>query len=141
MVVAVLLDTSVVRAGFTSDAGASRRLLRAALAGEIMAVASTALMLEYEDVLLRADTLARAGVSAHDALGFLDGLCAVLRPVTVWTHWRPQSSDGGDDLVIDAAVNGGAHAISTFNLRDLRAPAARFGIVAELPADTLRRIA
>ena len=141
MAIRVLLDTSVVRAGFTSNAGASRRLLHAALTGKVTAIASTALMLEYEDVLLRPETLARAGVSAQDALGFLNGLCAVSRPVTVRVRWRPQSSDSGDDLVIDAAVNGLADAIATFNLRHLQAPAARFGIAAELPADILRRIA
>ena len=136
----VLLDTSVVRAGFTSNAGASRRLLQATLSGRVTAIASTALMLEYEDVLLRSETLARAGVPAQDALGFLDGLCAVCRPVTVRVRWRPQAADSGDDLVIDAAVNGAADIIATFNLRHLHEPAARFGITAELPADILRRI-
>ena len=136
----MLLDTSVLRAGFVSDAGASRRLLLAALTGKITAIASTALMLEYEDVLLRPETLQRAGVLAGDALEFLDSLCAVCLPVAVRIRWRPQSRDSGDDLVIDAAVNGLADAIATFNLRDLRAPAARFGIAAELPADILRRI-
>ena len=62
------------------------------------------------------------------------------RPVAVRVRWRPQSPDAGDDLVIDAAVNGLADVIVTFNLRDLCAPAARFGIVTELPVDTLRRI-
>jgi predicted nucleic acid-binding protein len=140
MLLRVLLDTSVLRAGFTSDAGASRQLLRAALTGRITAIATTALMLQYEDVLLRPETLAKAGVGAAEALGVLDGLCAVCEPVVVQVRWRPQSPDSGDDLVIDAAVNGRANAIATFNLRDLQAPAARFGIAAERPADTLRRI-
>ena len=136
----VLLDTSVLRAGFVSDAGASRRLLLAALAGKVTAVASTALMLQYEEVLLRPGTLERAGVAAGDALAFLDGLCAACLPVAVRVRWRPQSPDGGDDLVVDAAVNGLADAIATFDLRNVRAPPARFDIAAEPPADTLRRI-
>jgi hypothetical protein len=73
-------------------------------------------------------------------LGFLDGLCAICLPVVVRVRWRPQSPDSDDDLVIDATVNGLADIIATFNLRDLRAPAARFGIAAEPPADVLRRI-
>ena len=136
----VLLDTSVLRAGFVSDAGASRQLLIAALMGRIPVIASTALMLEYEDVLLRPETVERAGVPAQDALAFVDGFCSVCRPVAVRVRWRPQSPDSGDDLVIDATVNGLADVIATFNLCDLRAPAARFGIVTELPVDTLRRI-
>ena len=136
----VLLDTSVLRAGFVSDAGASRRLLLATFTGKVTAIASTALMLEYEEVLLRPETLEQASVSARDALAFLDGFCAVCRPVTIRVRWRPQSPDSGDDLVVDAAVNGLADAVATFNLRDLRAPAARFGILAVPPADILRRI-
>jgi putative PIN family toxin of toxin-antitoxin system len=136
----VLLDTNIVRAGFVSPAGASRLLLRAVLTGKATAVASTALLLEYEDVLLRPETLRRAGIAAQDALAFLDGLCAVCQPVTVQVCWRPQSPDSSDDLVIDAAVNGQANTIVTFNLRDLRTPAARFGIATEPPADTLRRL-
>ena len=140
MALRVLLDTSVVRAGFVGVAGASRLLLRAVLTGKAIAVASTALMLEYEAVLLRPETLEKAGATESDALDFLDGLCAACQPVTVRFRWRPQSPDDGDDLVIDAAVNGLAHAIATFNLRDLRAPAARFGVMAELPAATLTRL-
>ncbi len=136
----LLLDTNIIRSGFVSSAGASRLLLRAVLTGRAAAVACTALMLEYEDVLLRPDTLQRAGIAAHDALAFLDGLCAICLPVTVRVRWRPQSPDSSDDLVIDAAVNGLADTLVTFNLRDLRAPAARFGIAAELPAETLRRL-
>ena len=122
------------------DPGASRLLLQAVLTGQATAVASTALMLEYEDVMLRSDTLERAGVAACDALSFLDGLCSVCLPVTVRVRWRPQSPDSSDDLVIDAAVNGLADTLATFNLRDLRAPAARFGVAAALPADILRRL-
>ena len=59
--------------------------------------------------------------------------------MSVRVRWRPQSPDSGDDLVIDAAENGFADTIATFNLRHLRAPAARFGIMAEPPADILRR--
>jgi putative PIN family toxin of toxin-antitoxin system len=136
----VLLDTSVVRSGFVSAVGASRRLLQAALTRRVTVIASTALMLRYEEVLLRPEILSRAGVPAQDALAFLDGFCAVCRPVAVRVRWRPQSPDSGDDLVIDAAVNGIADAIATFNLRDLLVPAERFGIAAELPADILRRI-
>lgn len=138
----VLLDTSVVRSGFVSRMGASRRLLQAVLADQdkITAVASTALMLQYEAVLLRPETLMQAAASAHEALDFLDALSTVCRPVAIRVRWRPQSPDSGDDLVVDAAVNGLADVVTTFNLRDLRAPALRFGIAVEVPADTLRRI-
>ena len=140
MALRVVLDTTVLRAALVSAAGASRALLLLVLDGKADALASTALMLQYEDVLLRPETLSAANLSARDVLDLLDDLCAVLRPVAVEISWRPQSPDSGDDLVIDAAVNGLAAVIATFNLKDLREPAARFGIVAETPANLLRRL-
>ena len=140
MALRVVLDTSVLRAALVSATGASRALLLLVLDGKADALASTALMLQYEDVLLRPETLTAANLAARDVLDLLDDLCAVLRPVAIDISWRPQSPDSGDDLVIDAAVNGLAAVIATFNLKDLREPAARFGIVAETPADLLRRL-
>ena len=137
----VVVDSSVLRAGFASGTGASRVLLLAAIECDFVVLASTALMLQYEDVLLRPGTLAAARATTRDALDFLDDFCAVCLPVALDVLWRPQSPDGGDDLVLDAAVNGMADTIATFDLRHIRGPAARFGVAAETPADVLRRIA
>ena len=140
MALRVVLDTSIIRTALVSGTGASRVVLLMVLDGKVDALASTALMLQYEDVLLRPETLAAAKLSARDVLNLLDDLCAVLRPVAIDISWRTQSPDNGDDLVVDAAVNGLAAVIVTFNLKHLREPAARFGIVAETPADLLRRL-
>lgn len=136
----VLLDTSVIRAAVASDRGASYALLRAALRRDITAIASTALLLQYEDVLLRPETLADAAISVAEVTELLDAFCQAFTPVAIDVLWRPQSPDSGDDLVMDAAVNGLADIIATHNLRDLKGPAARFGIAAEPPADVLRRL-
>jgi predicted nucleic acid-binding protein len=48
--------------------------------------------------------------------------------------------DPGDELVLEAAVNARAHAIATFNRRDFRAAAGRFGIDILLPAEAIRRV-
>ncbi len=141
MALRVLVDTSVMRTGLVSSLGASRALLLAVLNGRVTAIASTALMLEYEDVLLRPQTLAAARLSAREVLAFVDGFCAACRPIGIDVRWRPQSPDDGDDLVIDAAVNGMADVIATYNMKDLKPPAARFGIAAETPVEVLRRIA
>ncbi len=105
----VLLDTSVLRAGLVSNAGASRRLLVLALNRNLTIVASTALMLEYEAVLTRRETLQAAGVFAEDVIAFLDTLCGLCLPIAVHVRWRPQSPDRGDDMIVDAAVNGLEH--------------------------------
>ena len=136
----VLLDSSVVRAGFVSPTGASRALLRSALRRRVVPLVSTALLLEYEDVLSRQDTLLAAGLTAGNAENFLDDLCAACDRVVIRVGWRPVSPDPGDDLVLDAAINGVADAIASFDLRHLRTPAARFGIPGMVPADILRRL-
>ncbi|WP_323755066.1 MULTISPECIES: hypothetical protein [Tistrella] len=43
-------------------------------------------------------------------------------------------------MVLEAAVNGGANAIVTFNLRDFGQEASRFGIEVLLPGAALRRL-
>ena len=54
--------------------------------------------------------------------------------------WRPQLRDPADELVLDAAVNGQAAAIVTFNRRDFGIAPARFGIELLTPAEVIRRI-
>ena len=136
----VVLDTDVVVAGFASAAGASRRLLLAALDREIRLLLSTPLLLEYEAVLTRPALLAMAGVSAEEVLAVLDELAGVCVPVAFDYRWRPQAHDPDDDLVLETAVNGGAETIASFNLADMRSGAQRFGIPVERPGAVLRRI-
>jgi putative PIN family toxin of toxin-antitoxin system len=140
MALRVVLDTDVVVAGFTSAAGASRRLLLAALDRELVLLLSTPLILEYEAVLTRAPVLRMAGIMAEEARTVLDGLAGVCAPVVFDFRIRPGARDPDDDLVLETAVNGGADAIATFNLADLRDGAARFGIPAERPGAVLRRM-
>ena len=71
---------------------------------------------------------------------FLDAVIDLVEPVEVWFLWRPQLRDPGDELVLEAAVNGRADAIATFNRRDFRPAADRFGIQILLPAEAIRRI-
>jgi predicted nucleic acid-binding protein len=55
-------------------------------------------------------------------------------------RWRPAAGDPDDDMIIETAINGGADLIATFNISDMRAGAARFGIAVERPAAVLRRL-
>ena len=43
-------------------------------------------------------------------------------------------------MVLEAAINGGADAIVTFNTRDFEGTAERFGIAVVSPVEALRRI-
>ena len=65
---------------------------------------------------------------------------AMAEPVETHFLWRPQLRDPGDEIGLEAAVNGRAHAIVTFNQRDYGDIPVRFGVELIAPADALRRI-
>jgi len=102
---------------------------------------SVALALEYEAKCLLAEHRLAAGLSESDARIYIDGLIAIAEPVQNHFRWRPQLRDPGDELVLEAAVNGGAAAIVTFNEKDLREARRQFGIDVIRPGEALKRIA
>jgi putative PIN family toxin of toxin-antitoxin system len=136
----VALDTDVVVAALRSPHGASRRLIQILRSGRVKAVASIGMLVEYEAVLTRPENLEAAGLSAAEIGIFLDGLAALVVPVRPYFLWRPQVRDPNDEMVLEAAVNGHAEAIVTFNLRDFVPAAAHFGIRVERPGDVIRRL-
>jgi len=138
---AYVLDTDVLVAAFRSDAGASRQILQAALAGRFGFLLSVPLMLEYEAVLSRPEHLAASGATAQDVRDVLDGLAAVGKPVRLAFCWRPALPDPNDDMVLETAIDGQARAIVTFNERDFNPVAAQFGCSAVGPGEFLRLLA
>ncbi len=136
----LVLDTSAVVAGFRSPAGASGEILRLAFRRKLTLLASVGLFIEYEAVLKRPEHLKAAGLSEADVGAALDAMAGFLGPVETFFLWRPRLRDADDDMVLEAAVNGRADAIVTFNLRDFATTLAEFGIPALLPKDVLRRL-
>ena len=134
------IDTDVIVAALRSPSGASRRLLGLLRAGQIQAVATVGMMIEYEAVLSRPEQLAATGLTFHEVGCFLDGLATLIVPVRPHFLWRPQLRDPNDEMVLEAAVNGGAGRIATFNLADYLPAATRFGIGVQRPGDILRRL-
>ncbi|HZA66342.1 MAG TPA: PIN domain-containing protein [Geminicoccaceae bacterium] len=68
---------------------------------------------------------------------FIDSLVAVAEPVEIRFLWRPDLRDPDDAKVLEAAVNGRADWLVTFNVADLAA-AAEFGVNVGTPAAALR---
>jgi predicted nucleic acid-binding protein len=124
-------------AALRSNAGASRHLLLSALSKRFELLLSVPLMLEYEAVLKRPEHLRAAGATRDDIDTILDALTATGVPVTPNFSWRPELSDPGDEMVLEAAVNGQADLIVTFNLKHLRRAARRFAIRATRPPEAL----
>jgi len=140
--VRLVLDTDTMVAALRSDAGASRRLLQWMFERRrgLTVVISVPLLIEYEAVLTRPEHLKAAGVSAADIGALLDAVAAVAEPVRLAYLWRPTLPDMDDDMVLEAAVNGRADGIVTFNRRDFGPPAEQFGVQVLSPGDAVRRL-
>ena len=124
-----------------SPRGASAAILRAADQGhDLTLLLTTALALEYEAVCSLPEHRLAAGLKLGDVVTFLDGVIAMAEPVEIHFLWRPQLRDAADEMVLEAAVNGRADAIVTFNRRDFSAAPERFGVEVLLPRDCLRRL-
>jgi predicted nucleic acid-binding protein len=122
-----------------SPRGGSAELLRRVDSGKATMLLTVALALEYEAVCTLAEHRLASGLSSSEVGIYLDGLIGMAEPVRSYFRWRPQLRDPGDELVLEAAVNGQANAIVTFNERHLR-EARKFGIAVIRPAEVLRRM-
>jgi putative PIN family toxin of toxin-antitoxin system len=136
----VVADTDVIVAGMRSPSGASAAILRAARLGAVTLLASVPLAMEYEAVCSEAEHRLAAGLRESEVEIFLNAIMAMIEPVTTHFLWRPQLRDPGDEMVLEAAVNGRADVLATFNVRDFGGVPARFGIELLAPRDLLERI-
>jgi len=123
-----------------SPRGASAGILRAARQGWATLLVSMPLALEYEAVASRTEHRLAAGLSEPEVRIFFTGVVALAEPVTTHFLWRPQLRDPSDEMVLEAAVNGRADALVTFNVRDFGTVPAQFGVEIMLPREAIRRI-
>ena len=135
-----VFDTDVIVAAIRSPRGASAELLRRVRAGEVTLLASVGLFVEYEAKCLLEEHYLAAGLTLDQVQVFLDTLAALVQPVKTHYLWRPQLRDPADEMVLEAAVNGGAEVLVSFNHRDFGAAPARFGVALLLPAELIRRM-
>lgn len=139
----VVLDTSVVVAALRTRHGAANRLLRLVAGRQLVLLATPPLFLEYEDVLSRPEQRLIHGLkpeALEQFLAELAALAALVEPVDVHFLWRPQVRDPSDEMVLEAAINGRADALVTYNVRHFSLSGDRFGIPILRPADVLAKV-
>jgi len=134
------LDTDVVVAGMRSPGGASAAILRAARDGRAELLVSVPLALEYEAICSKAEHRLASGLSEREVDVFVTAVIAMAEPVVTYFRWRPQLRDPCDEMVLDAAVNGRADALVTFNIRDFGSVPPQFGVELLLPREAIWRI-
>lgn len=131
-----VLDTSILISALRSRKGASNRLLRLVALQRIRPLVTTALFLEYEAVLMRADQLQATGLSVKDVQRFLAAFASSAEPVDIQFRWRPLLKDPADEMVLETAVNGRADGLVTFNTQDFL-PASQLGVNVLTPGQVL----
>jgi predicted nucleic acid-binding protein len=118
-----------------SQLGASNEVIRRLARREFRAVVSTALTLEYADVLHRQDMA--PGYTNSEIDSFIDSICAVSTEAIIFFRWRPFLPDPDDEHVFDCALASGASHIVTHNGGDFR-DVERFGVSVVTPDEFLR---
>jgi putative PIN family toxin of toxin-antitoxin system len=136
----IVLDTSVLASALRSRSGASHAVLRLVALGQVGVLATPALFLEYEAVLKRDEQREVSGLSIQEINKLMDALASACIPVEIHFQWRPQLNDPNDEMVLDAAVNGNADALVTFNMAHFAAAAKRFSLPLWLPKHVLMEV-
>ena len=136
----IVVDTSVIVAALRTRQGAGNGVLQLVASRRLKILATPPLFLEYEDVLKRPEQRLAHGLSLTSVDEFLAELAALIEPVDVHFQWRPQVRDPNDEMVLEAAINGEADALVTYNVADFAAAAERFKIQILRPAELLKRM-
>lgn len=127
-----VVDTNVLFEGLT-HLGSSGEVVDAWARRRFQPCVSTALALEYHDVLAR-KLAPHRGEAAFKAL---QALLTRAMYVPIRYSYRPASPDPGDDLVVDCVLNARA-VLVTLNLRDFRQPSEQHHLTVVPPAEFLK---
>jgi len=129
-IIRIVIDTNILVAAILSGRGASARLIELCGKGLFDHILSVPLAFEYEAACrfcIRDTVIAES---------LLDALIQSATLVEIPFLVRPLLRDPNDEMVLEAAVNGGCRYVVTFNKRDF-AGARSYGISVVSPGEFL----
>jgi putative PIN family toxin of toxin-antitoxin system len=136
-----VLDTCVVVSALRSRNGASNRILRLVLLGELPAVCHYKLLSEYREVLARMASRDELTFSRDQVERFLAALVTMSQEVDPRFLWRPNLRDEADNFVFEAAFAASPATIITHNVRDFRRPEIVWpGVLVKTPQQVLTEV-
>jgi len=134
-VIRAVVDTNVLFEGLTR-LGPAADVIDAWVGRRFRPCVSTALALEYQDVLARKLRPERG----DSALMALQALLVRCEYVPIYYSYRPASRDPGDDFVVDCVLNSQAMLI-TYNVRDFADAARHLGFKVLQPSELMLALA
>ncbi len=114
----LVLDTSVLFMALYSSKGASYRILKLIRDGSVQLALSIPTFSEYQEVLLRANTLDILKLRQFEVEELLDGLAHLAFPFDIHYLMRPNLRDEADNMFVDLAFASSCDCIVTSNMRD-----------------------
>lgn len=116
----IVVDTNVITSAMLSATGSNREVLRACLSEKVQPLIGEALFNEYEDVLARPALMSKSPPNASQRTTLFHAFLSVCEWVRVYFLWRPNLPDEADNHLVELAIAGGADAVVTNNIRDLK---------------------
>lgn len=118
----LVIDTDVFVAALLSrnDSSVAREVIRRCLQGRYQPLFGVALFTEYETLLARDKLFTDCLLSRKERETVFAALIKHARWIEIYFSWRPNLQDEGDNHLIELAVAGGAQAIVSRNIRDLK---------------------
>ncbi len=118
----IVMDTNVLVAGACRrQSSLAYRVLMGVLRSEIPLMLTTAIALEYLDVLQRPRVLEITGLSHSQSAELVTDLVGMSWQVQLHFSWRPNLGDESDNKFVEAAIHGAA-IIVTYNESHFRSP-------------------
>ncbi len=118
----IVVDTDVLVSALLTrrSDGVAREVIRRCLNGHYLPLFGESLFNEYQAVLSREALFKGCPLSRIEREEILAALASVGQWIRVYFLWRPNLPDEADNHLIELAVAGGAEAIVTRNVRDLK---------------------